>query len=196
MSKRRRVLSVVGTRPNLMKTAPIVAALERRADDFEHVLVHTGQHYDAAMSEVFFQELGIPAPDHFLEVGSGSHAQQTARVMERLEPVVLEERPDVVLVPGDVNSTMAAALVCAKLLVPVGHLEAGLRSFDRTMPEETNRVVTDAISQLLFIHSPEARDNLVAEGARAERIHDVGNTMIDTLVAMRGHIDALDAPAR
>src|SRR5438270_51420 len=190
MSKRRRVLSVVGTRPNLMKTAPIVAALERRADDFEHVLVHTGQHYDAAMSEVFFEELGIPAPDHFLEVGSGSHAQQTARVMERLEPVVLETEPDVVLVPGDVNSTMAAALVASKLVIPVAHVEAGLRSGDWTMPEEVNRVVTDAVSQLLFIHSPEARENLIDEGHDEAEIHYVGNTMIDTLVAMQPRIAA------
>src|SRR5438270_13201149 len=180
MSKRRRVLSVVGTRPNLMKTAPIVAALERRADDFEHVLVHTGQHYDFAMSEVFFRELGIPEPDHFLEVGSGSHAQQTARVMERLEPVLLESDPDVVLVPGDVNSTMAASIVSAKLRLPVGHVEAGLRSFDRTMPEEINRIVTDSLSQLLLIHSPEAKDNLLREGHSATSIHYVGNTMIDT----------------
>lgn len=195
MSKRRKVLSVVGTRPNLMKTAPIVAALERRPDEFEHVLVHTGQHYDAAMSEIFFEELGITQPDHFLEVGSGSHAQQTARVMERLEPVLMETEPDVVLVPGDVNSTMAAAIVAAKLCIPVGHVEAGLRSFDRTMPEETNRVVTDAISQLLFIHSPEARGNLLREGQSESAIHYVGNTMIDTLVAMRGRIAAIGAPA-
>jgi UDP-N-acetylglucosamine 2-epimerase (non-hydrolysing) len=195
MSKRRRVLSVVGTRPNLMKTAPVVAALERRADEFEHVLVHTGQHYDAVMSDVFFEELGIPAPDHFLEVGSGSHSQQTARVMERLEPVLMETEPDVVLVPGDVNSTMAAAIVAAKLWIPVGHVEAGLRSFDRTMPEETNRVVTDSISQLLFIHSPEARDNLLREGHSEGAIHYVGNTMIDTLVAMQPRIAELGSPA-
>src|SRR4051794_35310106 len=147
MSKRRKVLSVVGTRPNLMKMGPIVAALERRSDEFEHVLVHTGQHYDYAMSEIFFDELGIAAPDHYLEVGSGSHSQQTARVMERLEPVLLEREPDIVLVPGDVNSTLAGALVAAKLQIPVGHVEAGLRSFDRTMPEETNRIVADAVSQ-------------------------------------------------
>jgi UDP-N-acetylglucosamine 2-epimerase (non-hydrolysing) len=196
MAKRRRVLSVVGTRPNLMKMAPIAAALRRRADEFEHVLVHTGQHYDYAMSEIFFDELGIPEPDHYLEVGSGSHSQQTARVMERLEPVLLEQEPDVVLVPGDVNSTLAAAIVAAKLQLPIGHVEAGLRSFDRTMPEETNRILTDAVSELLFIHSPEARDNLLREGAEEQRVHNVGNTMIDTLVAMRERIDALDAPAQ
>jgi UDP-N-acetylglucosamine 2-epimerase (non-hydrolysing) len=192
MPPRRRVLSVVGTRPNFMKTAPIVAELGRRPDEFEHVLVHTGQHYDSAMSQVFLDELGVGEPDHMLDVGSGSHAQQTARVMERLEPVLLETAPDVILVPGDVNSTMAAALVASKLGIPVGHVEAGLRSFDRTMPEEINRVVADSVSELLFTHSPEARDHLLAEGAREERIHFVGNTMIDTLVRMRDRIEALD----
>jgi UDP-N-acetylglucosamine 2-epimerase (non-hydrolysing) len=188
MGRPRKILSVVGTRPNFMKTVPVVAALAARGDEFEHVLVHTGQHYDDAMSRVFFEELGVGEPDHMLSVGSGSHAQQTARVMERLEPLLLEVEPDVVLVPGDVNSTMAAALVAAKLHIPVGHIEAGLRSFDRTMPEEVNRVVADAVSDLLFIHSPEARGNLLAEGARRDAIHYVGNTMIDTLVAMLGRI--------
>jgi UDP-N-acetylglucosamine 2-epimerase (non-hydrolysing) len=196
MSRRRKILSVVGTRPNFMKTVPVVAALAARPDEFEHVLVHTGQHYDDAMSRVFLDELGIGEPDHMLSVGSGSHAQQTARVMERLEPLLLELEPDVVLVPGDVNSTMAAALVAAKLQVPVGHIEAGLRSFDRTMPEEVNRVVADAVSELLFIHSPEARGNLLAEGAREESIHYVGNTMIDTLVAMLPRIRAQDPVGR
>jgi UDP-N-acetylglucosamine 2-epimerase (non-hydrolysing) len=191
----RRILSVVGTRPNFMKTAPIVAELARRPGDFEHVLVHTGQHYDDAMSRIFFEELGVGEPDHFLDVGSGSHAQQTARVMERLEPVLLEEAPDVLLVPGDVNSTLAAAIVGAKLGIPVGHVEAGLRSFDRTMPEEINRIVADSLSDLLFIHSPEARDNLLREGADPAAIHYVGNTMIDTLMAMRERIAALGAPA-
>jgi UDP-N-acetylglucosamine 2-epimerase (non-hydrolysing) len=195
MGVQRKVLSVVGTRPNFMKTVPVVAALASRPDEFEHVLVHTGQHYDDAMSRIFFEELGVGEPDHMLNVGSGSHAQQTARVMERLEPLLLELEPDVVLVPGDVNSTMAAALVAAKLHVPVGHIEAGLRSFDRTMPEEVNRVVADAVADLLFIHSPEARDNLLAEGAREQAIHYVGNTMIDTLVAMLPRIREQDAPA-
>jgi len=180
----RKILSVVGTRPNLMKTAPVLAALERRGID--QLLVHTGQHYDAAMSQVFFDELGIRPPDHFLEVGSGTHAEQTARVMERLEPVLVAEQPELVLVPGDVNSTMASALVAAKLDIPVGHIEAGLRSFDRSMPEELNRVVTDAVAEVLLIHSPEAKDNLLREGRPEESIHYVGNTMIDTLVAMRG----------
>jgi UDP-N-acetylglucosamine 2-epimerase (non-hydrolysing) len=190
MTDRRRVLSIVGTRPNFMKVAPIAAALARRPDEFEHLLLHTGQHYDAAMSEIFFTELGVGEPDFRLEVGAGSHAQTTARVMERLEPLLIELQPDVVLVPGDVNSTMAAALVATKLGLVVAHVEAGLRSFDRTMPEETNRVITDAISDVLFIHSPEAHDHLLAEGRPEESIHYVGNTMIDTLVAMRDRIAA------
>jgi UDP-N-acetylglucosamine 2-epimerase (non-hydrolysing) len=194
MAERRRVLSVVGTRPNMMKIAPIAAELARRRDEFEHVLVHTGQHYDREMSEIFLEELGVGEPDYALGVGSGSHAQQTAGVMERLEPVLLETEPDVVLVPGDVNSTLAAALTAAKLELPIGHIEAGLRSFDRTMPEEINRIVADQVSRFLFIHSPEARDNLLAEGCRAESIHDVGNTMIDSLVAMRERIEAACAP--
>ena len=179
-----------------MKIAPIAAELGRRGDAFEHVLVHTGQHYDREMSEIFLVELGVGEPDYSLGVGSGSHAQQTAAVMERLEPVLLEAEPDIVLVPGDVNSTMAASLTAAKLLVPIAHVEAGLRSFDRTMPEEINRIVADQLSQLLFIHSPEARDNLLAEGCPATGIHDVGNTMIDSLVAMRARIDEYGAPEK
>jgi UDP-N-acetylglucosamine 2-epimerase (non-hydrolysing) len=179
-----RIVYVVGTRPNFVKTAPVIAALRARIPDGRHAIVHTGQHYDRLMSEVFLEELGVPAPDHMLEVGSGSHAQQTARVMERLEPVLSEERADLVIVPGDVNSTAAAALTAAKMQIPVAHVEAGLRSFDRTMPEELNRIVTDQLSDQLFIHSPEANDNLHAEGVPAERIHLVGNTMIDTLVAL------------
>jgi UDP-N-acetylglucosamine 2-epimerase (non-hydrolysing) len=196
MAERRRVLSVVGTRPNMMKIAPIAAELARRGDEFEHVLVHTGQHYDRELSEIFLEELGVGEPDYALGVGSGSHAQQTARVMERLEPVLLESEPDIVLVPGDVNSTMAAALTASKLLLPIGHVEAGLRSFDRTMPEEINRIVADQLSQLLFIHSPEARENLLAEGCAEADIQNVGNTMIDTLVAVRERIEARGAPER
>jgi UDP-N-acetylglucosamine 2-epimerase (non-hydrolysing) len=191
---RRRILSVVGTRPNLMKIAPIAAELRRRGDEFEHVLVHTDQHYDRELSEIFLEELGVGEPDFALGVGSGSHAQQTASVMERLEPVLLETEPDIVLVPGDVNSTMAAAIAVSKLGIPLGHVEAGLRSFDRTLPEEINRVVADQLSQLLFIHSPDARDNLLAEGLPADAIHDVGNTMIDSLVTMRDRIAARKAP--
>ncbi len=177
-----------------MKMAPVERALDERPG-FETILVHTGQHYDDAMSQVFFDELGAGQPDRFLEVGSGTHGEQTARVLERIEPVLVETEPDLVLVPGDVNSTLAAALAAVKLGIPIGHVEAGLRSFDRTMPEELNRILTDAISDLLFTHSPEARGNLEREGAIGE-IHEVGNTMIDTLVRLRPAIDALDAPAR
>jgi len=152
---------------------------------FEHLLVHTGQHYDAAMSRVFFDELRMPEPDIHLGIGSGSHTAQTARVLEGLEPVLREREPDLVLVPGDVNSTLAAALVSVQLGIPVGHIEAGLRSFDRGMPEEINRVLTDQLSDHLFVHSPEARDHLLAERRPADAIHDVGNTMIDTLVDLR-----------
>jgi UDP-N-acetylglucosamine 2-epimerase (non-hydrolysing) len=196
MRSRFKVLAVVGARPNFMKTVPVLAELGRREERFESVLVHTGQHYDNSLSSVFLEELGVGEPDYLLGVGSGTHSQQTARVMERLEPVLGEVGPDLVLVPGDVNSTLAACLVAAKLGIPVGHIEAGLRSFDRTMPEELNRIVTDQLSDLLFIHSPEARENLVREGCEEARIHDVGNTMIDTLVAMHGQIAQLGAPAR
>ncbi|HEY2335118.1 MAG TPA: UDP-N-acetylglucosamine 2-epimerase (non-hydrolyzing) [Solirubrobacterales bacterium] len=191
-----RIVYVVGTRPNFVKTAPVIGALRARLPEGRHAIVHTGQHYDRLMSEVFVEELGVPAPDHMLEVGSGSHAQQTARVIERLEPVLEEERPDLVVVPGDVNSTLAAALTAAKMRIPVAHVESGLRSFDRTMPEELNRIVTDQLSEQLFIHSPEADDNLHAEGIPAERIHLVGNTMIDTLVALEDRFRAAGAAAR
>ncbi|HMC49355.1 MAG TPA: UDP-N-acetylglucosamine 2-epimerase (non-hydrolyzing) [Solirubrobacterales bacterium] len=191
-----RIVYVLGTRPNFVKTAPVIAALRAHIPVGRHTIVHTGQHYDRLMSEVFLEELGVPAPDHMLEVGSGSHAQQTARVMERLEPVLAEEHPDLVVVPGDVNSTVAAALTAAKLRIPVAHIEAGLRSFDRTMPEELNRIITDQLAEELFIHSPEASDNLHAEGIPAERIHLVGNTMIDTLVALESRFRAAGAAAK
>ena len=190
------MLSVVGTRPNLMKTAPVLAELGRRPALFESVLVHTGQHFDTDMSAVFFDELGIDEPDHFLAVGAGTHAQQTARVMDRLEPVLTELRPDLVLVPGDVNSTLATALTAAKLGIPVAHLEAGLRSFDRSMPEEINRIVTDALARIHFTHSPEAEANLRREGVAPSSIHSVGNTMIDTLLALRGRPEVRQAPQR
>jgi UDP-N-acetylglucosamine 2-epimerase (non-hydrolysing) len=189
-------MAIVGTRPNLMKTAPVIAALSRRSRPIKHTLVHTGQHYDDVMSRIFVEQLGVGEPDHQLGVGSGTHATQTARAMERLEPILEHERPDIVLVPGDVNSTVAAALTAAKLSIPVGHIESGLRSFDRSMPEEVNRILTDQLSNLLFIHSPEARENLQREGCAAERIHAVGNTMIDTLVAMRPRLRALDVRGR
>jgi UDP-N-acetylglucosamine 2-epimerase (non-hydrolysing) len=179
-----------------MKTAPIQRELTARPDRFEHVLVHTGQHYDRAMSDVFFEQLEVGAPDHLLGIGSGTHAAQTATVMARLEPLLLELRPDLLLVPGDVNSTLAAALTAAKLEIPVAHVEAGLRSFDRTMPEEVNRVVVDQIADLLFTHSPEAHDHLAAEGRDPRDVVAVGNTMIDTLVALRGQIEHEDAAGR
>jgi UDP-N-acetylglucosamine 2-epimerase (non-hydrolysing) len=184
---------VVGARPNFVKMAPVIAELQRAMPNGQHVLVDTGQHYDRMMSSVFIDELGMRAPDHVLQVGSATHAVQTARVMERIETVMNDERPDLVLVPGDVNSTLAATLVGAKLGIALAHVEAGLRSFDRTMPEEINRIVADEFSDYLFIHSEEASDNLRAEGIASERIHLVGNTMIDTLVAMEERFRALDA---
>src|SRR5271167_2117660 len=177
------ILHVVGARPNFMKAAPVLHALGKRPA-VKQTLVHTGQHYDANMSDVFFSQLEIPAPDVNLGVGSGSHARQTADIMSRFEPVVLERKPDVVLVYGDVNSTVAAALVCSKLLIRVAHVEAGLRSFDRTMPEEINRIVTDRISDLLFTPSEDGNANLLREGVAPEKIHFVGNVMIDTLVRL------------
>lgn len=187
------IVYVVGARPNFVKMAPVIAALRRRLPDSRHALVHTGQHYDRMMSEVFVEELGVPEPDHMLGVGSGSHAVQTARVMERIEPVLLEERPDLVIVPGDVNSTLAATLVAVKLGMTVAHLEAGLRSFDRAMPEEINRIVADRFSEILFLHSDEAIKNLRAEGTPEEHMHFVGNTMIDSLVAMEPRFRTLKA---
>jgi UDP-N-acetylglucosamine 2-epimerase (non-hydrolysing) len=191
-----RILYVVGTRPNFVKTAPVIAALRARLPDGRHAIVHTGQHYDRLMSEVFLEQLGVPAPDHMLEVGSGSHAQQTARTMERLEPVLEQERPDLVIAPGDVNSTLAAALTAVKMGIPVAHLESGLRSFDLTMPEEVNRIVADRFAELLFLHSEEAIANLRAEGIAEERMHFVGNTMIDTLVALEDRFRAAGTAAR
>jgi UDP-N-acetylglucosamine 2-epimerase (non-hydrolysing) len=175
---------VVGVRPNFVKMAPVISELRRRIPEGRHVLIHTGQHYDRLMSDIFLEELGVPPPDHMLGVGSASHAVQTARVMERIEPVLEAERPDLVIVPGDVNSTLAATLVAVKLGIPVAHLESGLRSFDRTMPEEINRIVADEFSEHLFLHCDEAIENLRAEGIADERMHFVGNTMIDSLVAM------------
>jgi UDP-N-acetylglucosamine 2-epimerase (non-hydrolysing) len=176
-----KVINVVGARPNFMKVAPIVAAMKKRPSHFQPLVVHTGQHYDAAMSDSFFRDLDLPQPDTHLGVGSASHAAQTAAVMERFEPVVLNEKPDWVLVVGDVNSTLACALVCVKLGVKVAHVEAGLRSRDRTMPEEINRLLTDQIADLLFTPSTDADENLIAEGIPRERIRFVGNVMIDSL---------------
>jgi UDP-N-acetylglucosamine 2-epimerase (non-hydrolysing) len=191
-----KALYVFGTRPNFVKTAPVISAMRRRRPDWSHVIVHTGQHYDRLMSEVFFEELGVPAPDYMLEVGSGTHAVQTARTMERLEPVFIDEAPDLVIVPGDVNSTLAAVLTAVKLGIPVAHVESGLRSFDMTMPEEVNRIVADRFSEYLFLHSEEAIGNLRAEGLPDERMHFVGNTMIDTLVALEDRIRSAGAAAK
>lgn len=177
------ILHVVGARPNFMKAAPVISAFRQRPKVVQ-TLVHTGQHYDSNMSDVFFEQLGIPEPDVNLEVGSGTHAQQTAEVMRRFEPVALQKKPDVVLVYGDVNSTMAAAVVCSKLLIPVGHVEAGLRSFDRSMPEEINRLITDQVSDLLFTPSEDGDRNLCREGICPDKIHRVGNVMIDSVVRL------------
>ncbi len=179
-----KVLAVVGARPNYMKMAPIWRALEKQ----EHVtkrLVHTGQHYDHNMSKIFFDELELPKPDVYLGVGSGSHGEQTAKVMVEIEKVLMEERPQLLVVVGDVNSTMAGALVAAKLGVPIAHVEAGLRSRDRTMPEEINRMVTDILADLLFTTEASAEHNLTAEGIDREKIHFVGNVMIDSLMFYR-----------
>jgi len=191
-----RFLYVVGTRPNFVKTAPVIGAMRERLPEARHTIVHTGQHYDRLMSEVFLAELGVPEPDFMLEVGSGSHAAQTARVMERLEPVLAAERPDLAIVPGDVNSTLAAALTAVKMGIPVAHIESGLRSFDLTMPEEVNRIVADRFAAHLFLHSEEAIENLRAEGIGEERMHFVGNTMIDTLVALEERFRAAGAAAQ
>jgi len=177
------LLHVVGARPNFMKAAPVIRALSNRPD-VRQTLIHTGQHYDPALSGIFFTQLNLPEPDVNLDVGSGSHAWQTAEVMRRFEPVLLERKPDMVLVYGDVNSTLAAALVCAKLRIHLAHVEAGLRSFDRTMPEEINRVVTDQLADVLFTPSEDADNNLQREGIPQERIFRVGNVMIDSLIRL------------
>jgi UDP-N-acetylglucosamine 2-epimerase (non-hydrolysing) len=166
-----------------MKAAPVMAALNS-CKGVRQTLVHTGQHYDFSMSDVFFQQLGMPSPDVNLAVGSGTHAQQTAAIMCHLEAVMFDRKPDLVVVYGDVNSTVAAALVCTKLLISVAHVEAGLRSFDRTMPEEINRLLTDRVADLLLTPSTDGNENLQGEGVPAERIHFVGNVMIDTLIRL------------
>jgi UDP-N-acetylglucosamine 2-epimerase (non-hydrolysing) len=191
-----KVLHVVGARPNFVKMAPVIHELGRRAPEVRQVLVHTGQHYDPELSQIFVDELGLPEPDHYLAVGSGGHGMQTGRALERLEPVLEAERPNVVVVAGDVNSTLAGALAAVKVEIPVAHVESGLRSFDRTMPEEINRVLTDQISEWCFTHSAEAEEHLVREGVALDRIHFVGNTMIDALVKLRPRIDGSDAVAR
>jgi UDP-N-acetylglucosamine 2-epimerase (non-hydrolysing) len=178
-----KVVTVVGARPNFVKVAPLVEAF--RLHGITQYLVHTGQHYDREISGLLFEDLGLPEPDINLGVKSGSHAQQTAEIMRRFEPVLEQERPNMVVVVGDVNSTIACALVAVKMNIPVAHVEAGLRSFDRSMPEEINRILTDAISDLLFASEPSAVENLTREGTASERIHLVGNVMIDTLLRHR-----------
>jgi UDP-N-acetylglucosamine 2-epimerase (non-hydrolysing) len=178
-----KILHVVGARSNFMKLAPVRAALSVRKG-INQIVVHTGPHYETSMPDVFFQQLEIPRPEYNLGVGSASHAQQTAQIMMELEPVLMETGPDLVLVYGDVNSTVAAAFVCSKMLIPLGHVEAGLRSFDRTMPEETNRIMTDQLAELLFTPSMDGNKNLMKEGISFEKIHMVGNVMIDTLVRL------------
>jgi UDP-N-acetylglucosamine 2-epimerase (non-hydrolysing) len=189
--KKTRVVSVLGARPNFMKMAPLLRELPRH-EKFQGYLVHTGQHYDQAMSDVFFRDLKISKPDFNLNVGSGSHAVQTAETMKRFEQVCNSLQPDLVIVAGDVNSTLACSLTAAKLRIPVAHVESGLRSFDRTMPEEINRIVTDSVSDFLFTTEESANDNLRREGVAQEKIHYVGNTMIDSLVSCRRLLEGLD----
>lgn len=176
-----KLICIVGARPNFMKIAPIMLAFKRYEERIDLSLLHTGQHYDVAMNEQYFDALGIPSPDINLEVGSGSHAEQTAEIMRRFEKIVDEKKPDAILVVGDVNSTIACALVASKKQIKIIHVEAGLRSFDRTMPEEINRVLTDQISDILFTTEPSGEENLLKEGIPPEKIHFVGNVMIDTL---------------
>src|SRR5579862_7918626 len=180
MSKRLKIINIVGARPNLPKIAPLMREMQRHPE-INPILVHTGQHYDAALSDIFFRQMGIPAPQVNLEVGSGTHAVQTAEVLKRIEPVLLEHRPDLVLVVGDVNSTVAVSLAAVKLGIRVAHVEAGLRSFDRSMPEEINRVVTDALADYLFVTEQDAVENLLKEGRPRDSIYFVGNVMIDAL---------------
>lgn len=180
MANPLKIFNIVGARPNLVKIAPLMREMRGHAS-IQPILVHTGQHYDEKLSDVFFRQMGIPAPDFNLEVGSGSHAWQTAEILKRIEPLLIEQKPDLVLVVGDVNSTIAASLASVKLGIPVAHVEAGLRSFDRTMPEEINRILTDALADHLFVTEEDAIDNLLKEGRPRDRIHLVGNVMIDAL---------------
>lgn len=179
----RKIISVVGARPNFMKVAPLHKAFLKYKDIVNHLICHTGQHYDEKMSKIFFEELELPQPDFYLGVGSGSHAEQTAKIMVEFEKILLREKPDLIIVVGDVNSTIACALTAAKLNIKVAHVEAGLRSFDRQMPEEINRILTDAISDYLFVSEKSGIENLHKEGVDPKKIFFVGNIMIDSLVA-------------
>ncbi len=186
----KKIISVVGARPNFIKIAPVAKAFKKYRKDVKHLICHTGQHFDKRMSEIFFDQLKMPVPDFNLGVGSGSHAEQTARVMLELEKVLADERPDLVIVPGDVNSTLAASLVASKMGIALAHVEAGLRSFDKSMPEEINRIVTDVVSDYLFVTEHSGMHNLRDEGMDDSKIHFVGNTMIDTLDT---HYEAIEA---
>ena len=194
----KKILSVVGARPNFMKMAPVHKELQKYKSKLNHRIVHTGQHYDKAMSDIFFKELELPKPHIYLGIGSLPHSEQVAKIMVELEKVLLKEKPDLVLVYGDVNSTMAAAIVCAKLLIkngkpiPVAHIEAGLRSFDNTMPEEINRKVTDSISSYLFVTEKSGMENLMDEGVKKSNVFFVGNTMIDSLKSYMRKTEASD----
>ena len=181
---------IAGARPNFMKIAPVMRAAAKQAGRIRCRIVHTGQHYDRAMSDVFFEELGIPEPDHHLGCGGGSHAEQTAKIMVAYEKLCLEERPDLVMVVGDVNSTLACSVVAKKLQIPVAHIEAGLRSGDRDMPEEINRLATDAISDLFFVTEPSGRDNLLREGQPEKDVHFVGHVMVDNVLYQRDKLEA------
>jgi UDP-N-acetylglucosamine 2-epimerase (non-hydrolysing) len=190
------IVYVVGARPNFVKMAPVIHQAQRRLPAARHLIVHTGQHYDTEMSQLFLEDLELARPDYFLDVGSGAHGAQTGRALERIEAVLLKEKPGLVVVCGDVNSTLAGALAAVKLEIPVAHIEAGLRSFDRTMPEEINRVLVDQVARWCFIHSREAEENLCREGVESDRIFFVGNTMIDSLVKMRPRFMASDVHRR
>ncbi len=188
----KKILSIVGARPNFIKIAPIDKAFRKYRKEVEHKICHTGQHFDDRMSKVFFEDLKMPRPDFYLGIGGGSHAEQTARIMLELEKVLSEECPDLVIVPGDVNSTLAGALVASNMRIPIAHVEAGLRSFDKTMPEEINRIVTDVVSDYLFVSEHSGTHNLRSEGMDDDKIYFVGNVMIDTLEA---HYDLIEASA-
>jgi len=192
----QKVISVVGARPNFMKIAPIHFEFLKYKDHIHHLICHTGQHYDEKMSRIFFDELGLPSPDFYLGIGSGSHAVQTAGVMVAFEKILLEEKPDLVIVAGDVNSTIACSLVAKKMHIPVAHVEAGLRSFDRQMPEEINRILTDAISDLLFVTEDSGLENLRKEGVADSKVFFTGNVMIDSLVNSMSLIDASEVLGR
>lgn len=192
----RKIIIIAGARPNFMKIAPLMHEFRRHRSAFKPLLVHTGQHYDFEMSEVFFQNLNIPKPDIYLNIGSASHAVQTARIMIEFEKVLLDEQPDLVIVVGDVNSTAACSLVASKMHIRVAHVEAGLRSFDRTMPEEINRIVTDSVSDMLFVSEPSGLKNLKREGVNSGKVHFVGNIMIDTLLSNMKRIERSDIFSR